>query len=127
MCIRDRTNLEVGASYKLQLLFAEQQWPRGFDVYIDGGLVVDDFSPAFYQGGGFPLVLPSPDDRGVVITHTFVARKTDVTVRRMPGKRNISATWHKPLRRIRTAMVFLIPRSLRMEPIRRSRTATTMD
>jgi hypothetical protein len=74
------TNLTVGASYKLQLLFAEQQWPRGFDVHIDGAHVADDFSPAFYQGGGFPLVLPSPDDRGVVLTHNFVARGKNLSI-----------------------------------------------
>jgi hypothetical protein len=65
-------NLTVGTVYKLQLLFAEQAWPRGFDVYIDDMLVMDDFSPTYYQGGGFPLAYP--DDRGVVITHEFVAR-----------------------------------------------------
>lgn len=72
------SNLVVGASYKLQLLFAEQAWPRGFDVHIDGAHVADDFSPAFYQGGGFPISYP--DDRGVVLTHTFVARANNVTV-----------------------------------------------
>ena len=72
------SNLVVGASYKLQLLFAEQAWPRGFDVIIDGAHVIDDFSPVFYQGGGFPLSYP--DDRGVVVTHSFVARANNVTV-----------------------------------------------
>ena len=72
------TNLEVGASYKLQLLFAEQQWPRGFDVHINGAHVANDFCPAFFQGGGFPLKFP--DDRGVVLTHTFVANSKDLRV-----------------------------------------------
>jgi hypothetical protein len=71
-------NLEVGAAYKAQLLFAEQQWPRGWDILVDGAQVVDEFSAAFYQGGGFPLVLPSPDDRGVVVTHSFIARGSEV-------------------------------------------------
>lgn len=70
-------NLTPGSIYKLQLLFAEQAWPRGFDVYMDGLLVADDFSPVFYQGGGFPLRYP--DDRGVVLTHTFVARTNNVS------------------------------------------------
>jgi len=74
------TNLQVGAAYKLQLLFAEQQWPRGFDVHINGAPVADDFCPAFYQGGGFPLVLPCPDTRGVVLTHSFIARGGDVRI-----------------------------------------------
>ncbi len=69
-------NLTVGTVYKLQLLFAEQAWPRGFDVYIDDILVMDDFSPTYYQGGGFPLAYP--DNRGVVITHEFVARATSL-------------------------------------------------
>jgi hypothetical protein len=68
----DLENLTPGSVYKLQLLFAEQTSARGFDVFIDNLLVMDDFSPAFYQGGGFPLSYP--DDRGVVITHEFVAR-----------------------------------------------------
>ena len=66
------SNLVVGASYKLQLLFAEQAWPRGFDVFVDGLQVADDFAPVFYQGGGFPLAYP--DNQGVVLTHNFVAR-----------------------------------------------------
>jgi len=69
-------NLTAGTVYKLQLLFAEQAWPRGFDVYIDDMLVMDDFSPTYYQGGGFPLTYP--DNRGVVITHEFVARSTNL-------------------------------------------------
>lgn len=74
------TNLQVGAAYKLQLLFAEQQWPRGFDIHINGAPVADDFCPAFYQGGGFPMVLPCPDAIGAVLTHSFIARSTDVRI-----------------------------------------------
>lgn len=69
-------NLTPGSVYKLQLLFAEQAWPRGFDVYIDDQLVMNDFSPPFYQGVGLPLAFP--DDRGVVITHQFVARTNSI-------------------------------------------------
>ncbi len=72
------SNLVVGASYKVQLLFAEQAWPRGFDVAINGARVADDFAPVFYQSGGFPLSYP--DDRGVVLTHTFVAGTNNATV-----------------------------------------------
>ena len=71
-------NLTPGATYKLQLLFAEQAWPRGFDVHIDGTQVADDFAPVYYQGGGFPLTYP--DNRGVVMTHTFVARANNMSV-----------------------------------------------
>jgi hypothetical protein len=71
-------NLVAGSTYKAQLLFAEQAWPRGYDVYFDGALIADDFAPVFYQGGGFPLSYP--DTRGVVLTHTFVARGTEATI-----------------------------------------------
>jgi hypothetical protein len=74
------TNLQVGAAYKLQLLFAEQEWPRGFDIHINGAQVADDFCPAFYQGSGFPMVLPCPDSIGAVLTHSFIARNADVRV-----------------------------------------------
>lgn len=74
----DLGNLVAGNAYKLQLLFAEQAWPRGFDVYIDDALIINDFAPVFYQGGGFPLAYP--DNRGVVITHEFVARSTTLRV-----------------------------------------------
>ncbi len=74
----EMTSLTPGSVYKLQLLFAEQAWPRGFDVYIDDMLVMDDFSPAYYQGGGFPIAYP--DDRGVVLTHDFVARASTLRI-----------------------------------------------
>lgn len=67
------SKLEAGAAYKLQLLFAEEGWPRGFDVYINGRLVVNDFAPFIWQGG-------YPKDNGVVITHTFLSPGTDATI-----------------------------------------------
>jgi hypothetical protein len=66
-------HLEFGAAYKLQLLFAEAGWPRGFDVFIDQKLVVDDFAPFIWQGG-------YPKTNGVVITHNFIATGTSVNV-----------------------------------------------
>jgi hypothetical protein len=65
--------LQPGTRYKLQLLFAEHGWPRGFDVFIDGTEFLDDFSPAHYQGG-------YPPTNGVVVTHSFVATRADLTV-----------------------------------------------
>lgn len=67
-------NLQTGYQYKLQLLFAEHGWPRGFDVYIDDKLILDDFSPAHYQGG-------YDKAKGVVVTHLFSARQPEVKVR----------------------------------------------
>ncbi|MBX3746801.1 MAG: hypothetical protein KF833_15940 [Verrucomicrobiae bacterium] len=70
------SDLEVGASYKLQLLFAEFQWARGFDVTIQDRLVVKNFAPYQWQGG----TLPTPRTNGVVITHSFVANRDTLTV-----------------------------------------------
>lgn len=69
-------NLERGASYKLQLLFSEFQWARGFDVSINGRHVVEDFAPYQWQGGG----LPTPRTNGVVITHSFVVSGSNVVI-----------------------------------------------
>lgn len=67
-------NLEVGASYKLQLLFAEYQWPRGFDVTVNGKHIVDDFAPFHWQG----RVLPTPRTNGVAISYEFIANTTNL-------------------------------------------------
>ncbi|MHC1768865.1 MAG: binary toxin-like calcium binding domain-containing protein [Verrucomicrobiia bacterium] len=46
------TGIEVGARYKLQLLFGEGCCPqRGFDVFLNGQLIVDEFNPGGLQGG----------------------------------------------------------------------------
>ena len=37
-------NLTIGQNYKIQLLFGESCCARGFDVFQDGALLVDDFS-----------------------------------------------------------------------------------
>jgi hypothetical protein len=66
------SNLEFGALYKLQLLFAEEAWARGFDIFVNGRLIVDDFAPYIWQGG-------YTKTSGVVIAHTFVATRTEVT------------------------------------------------
>jgi len=82
------SNLQIGASYKLQLLFSEYRWPRGFDVSIQGRPVADEFAPFQFQGGGSPALVyspgavpvnPAPRDKGVVITHNFIATTSEVT------------------------------------------------
>ncbi len=65
-------NLQAGGAYKLQLIAAEEGWPRGFDVFVDAHQVADDFSPQFYQGG-------FTKNSGAVLTHSFVARSNVVT------------------------------------------------
>lgn len=65
----------VGANYKLQLLFAEQCCAgRGFDVVVNGAIVVDDLRPADVQGGA------GNTSQGVVVTHEFTATSGSVTI-----------------------------------------------
>ena len=61
-------NLEAGTEYRLQLLFHEQCCERGFDVFIGGQLVVDEYSPQRDQGG-----LSSGGRPGAAINYDFVA------------------------------------------------------
>lgn len=44
-------NLEIGAEYKIQMLFGEDCCNRGFDVRQDDRLIVKDFNPGAVQGG----------------------------------------------------------------------------
>ena len=61
-------NLVPGQTYKLQLLFAEQCCAnRGFDIRVEGLLVVNDLLPALIQGG------PGNTSQGVVVTYQFTA------------------------------------------------------
>ena len=56
----DLAGLEPAATHKLQLLFVEKCCQRGFDILIDGNLVLPRFSPT-QLGAAAP-------DRGVVAT-----------------------------------------------------------
>ena len=48
----DLSGLVPGSTYKLQLLFYEQCCGnRGFNIYVDGVLLAQDFSPPEIQGG----------------------------------------------------------------------------
>ncbi len=67
-------DIETGATYKLQLLFAEGCCNRGFDVSVDGTLIADDFSPRAVTG-----VSTSPT-QGTVLTHTFMAGNDTLSI-----------------------------------------------
>lgn len=67
-------NLIPGASYRLQLLFGEECCNRGFDVWVDGSLVVDEFSPPLVHNG-----IKNHAEGAVVVTD-FVAKRSSVTV-----------------------------------------------
>jgi len=68
-------NLMAGKEYKLQLLFQEGCCGgRGFDVYVEDGLAVDNFSPAAVVGG-------VDFSRGAVITHQFIAQDSVLNIR----------------------------------------------
>ncbi|HEX2749387.1 MAG TPA: hypothetical protein VHM91_15365, partial [Verrucomicrobiales bacterium] len=69
--------LIVGRTYKLQLLFGEACCAnRGFDVYVNNNLIVDEFGPAIVQGGQ-SNVFP----RGAAIAYGFVADSTTIEIR----------------------------------------------
>lgn len=70
------SDLEPGATYKLQLLFSEYQWARGFDVYVNGRQVADDFAPFLWQGG----TRPTPRNSGVALVRTFVANRSEAVI-----------------------------------------------
>ena len=65
----DLANLQPGARYRLQLLFGEQCCARGFDVFVEGAQIVDDFAPFVTQGG----MNTTAQNNGAVVTHSFYA------------------------------------------------------
>jgi hypothetical protein len=60
-------DVEAGAEYKVQLLFAENCCDRGFDITIEDELLVDNFNIPLTQDG------IANTAQGVVFTHTLVA------------------------------------------------------
>ena len=64
----DLAGIEVGGEYKLQLFATESCCNRGYDIFVEGALVVDDLNPGLLQGGpnGSPV-------SGVVATYHFIA------------------------------------------------------
>lgn len=67
------SNLQVGQTYKVQLLFAEACCARGFDIYQDGVKQADDVSPYALTGG----VAYNPN-QSAVFSNTFVATASTV-------------------------------------------------
>lgn len=68
-------NLEVGAEYKLQLMFGEDCCNRGFDVFLDDALIVKDFNPGTVQGG------IGNHKQEALITRLHFAKKTTIVIR----------------------------------------------
>ena len=61
--------LTAGQRYKLQLLFAEQCCAgRGYDIKLEGGMIVNEFIPALVQEGAGNTSL------GVVVSYEFLAK-----------------------------------------------------
>src|SRR5439155_16811558 len=73
------SKLEIGGSYKLQLLFGERLWARGFDISINGRPVAQAFAPYQWQGGFVGPGGATPRTNGVVLTHNFIASSTNAT------------------------------------------------
>jgi hypothetical protein len=74
------SNLKVGDSYKLQMLFAERLWARGFNISVNGQLVAREFAPFQWQGGFTGPAGATPRTNGVVLVHTFVANSTNAVI-----------------------------------------------
>jgi hypothetical protein len=52
------TGLQVGADYRLQLLFIESGYDRTFNVNVNGTTIVPDFRMLDYGPSGTPVVVP---------------------------------------------------------------------
>ncbi len=65
----DLANLLPGRKYRLQLLFAEQCCTRGFDIYVEGALIVAEFAPFATQAG----TNTTAQGDGAVVSFDFVA------------------------------------------------------
>ncbi|HUF60822.1 MAG TPA: LamG-like jellyroll fold domain-containing protein, partial [Verrucomicrobiales bacterium] len=71
--------LTQGDTYKLQLLFAESCCDRGWDIFIDGIRVFNDFHVPTYQGG------IGNTAQGAVVTYTFVASSASLLIDFLQG------------------------------------------
>jgi len=68
-------NLVPGSTYKLQLLFYEQCCDtRGFNVYADGVLIAENFSPPAVQGG------VNNTSSGAVVSAEFTTQRDHVVI-----------------------------------------------
>lgn len=72
--VLDIGQLEPGTLYKLQLLFAEGTWLRGFDIFVNDTQIADDFAPFQFQGG---LAITT---NGVVLSYEFAAATNNAVV-----------------------------------------------
>jgi len=70
----DMSDLVVGDSYSLQLLFAETCCTRGFDVFAEGQKIVDDFSPYVEQG------FVNNQSAGAFVRYDFVAGDSTLNI-----------------------------------------------
>ena len=68
-------NIQVGAQYKVQLMFGEQCCNRGFDVFVNGQLIVKDFNPGVQHGG------IANGTQEALITHTLTANASTLTIK----------------------------------------------
>ena len=68
-------NIKVGAQYKLQFMFGEQCCNRGFDVLVDGKLIVKDFNPGVQHEG------VANGTQEALITHTFLATSATLEIK----------------------------------------------
>jgi hypothetical protein len=71
-------NLVPGATYKLQLMFAEWCCARGMDIQFNGRQIVDEFAPYIYMGGFSPTSLAT--NHAAIVTYSFVANTNSAEI-----------------------------------------------
>jgi hypothetical protein len=59
-------NLKPGGAYKVQMMFLEQCCTRGFDVFVNGVQIVNEFAPYVIHGG------VNNQRSGAVIAYSFI-------------------------------------------------------
>ena len=67
-------NLTIGNNYSLQLLFAESCCTRGFDIFAENLMIVDDFSPYALQGS------TNNTTKGAFVRYDFTAADTTLNI-----------------------------------------------
>ena len=70
----DLADLTIGDSYSLQMLFAESCCSRGFDIFAEGNMIVDDFSAHTTQGG------INNRQTGAFVRFDFTAADTELNI-----------------------------------------------
>ena len=84
-------NLQVqaGTPYRLQLLFDEQCCDRGFDIRVEGQLLVDNFNVQLTQGGA------EINDQGALFSYDIVAPDSELNI--SLGGYNVLAPDNNPI------------------------------